>query len=66
MMYASPVWTPLKFDVEGVKEVYSKYVSTFRNAYSFFEMYANADHIDPREYDIPVEKRELIGPLDFI
>ena len=23
-------------------------------------MYANADHIDPREYDIPVEKRELI------
>ena len=60
MMYTSPVWTPLKFDVEGVKEVYSKYISTFRNAYSFFEMYANADHIDPREYDIPVEKRELI------
>lgn len=60
MMYASPVWTPLKFDEEGVKEVYSKYISTFRNAYSFFEMYANADHIDPREYDIPVEKRELI------
>ena len=23
-------------------------------------MYANADHIDPREYDIPVKKRELI------
>lgn len=60
MLYASPVWTPLKFDEEGVKEVYSKYISTFRNAYSFFEMYANADHIDPREYDIPVEKRELI------
>ena len=60
MLYASPVWTPLKFDVEGVKEVYSKYISTFRNAYSFFEMYANADHIDPREYDIPVSKRELI------
>ena len=60
MLYASPVWTPLKFDVEGVKEVYSKYISTFRNAYSFFEMYANADHIDPREYDIPVSKRDLI------
>ena len=60
MLYASPVWTPLKFDEEGVKEVYSKYISTFRNAYSFFEMYANADHIDPREYDIPVHKRELI------
>ncbi len=60
MLYASPVWTPLKFDEEGVKEVYSKYISTFRNAYSFFEMYANADHVDPREYDIPVSKRELI------
>lgn len=60
MMYTSPVWTPLRFDENGVKEVYSKYISTLKNAYSFFEMYANADHIDPREYDIPVEKRELI------
>lgn len=60
MLYTSPVWTPLKFDEEGVKEVYSKYISTFRNAYSFFEMYANADHIDPREYQIPVQDRELI------
>ena len=60
MMYTSPVWTPLRFDENGVKEVYSKYISTLKNAYSFFEMYANADHIDPREYHIPVEKRELI------
>lgn len=60
MLYTSPVWTPLRFDENGVKEVYSKYISTFKNAYSFFEMYANADHIDPRVYSIPVEKRELI------
>ena len=60
ILHASPVWTPLKFDVEGLKEVYSKYISTFKNAYSFFEMYANADHIDPREYTIPVKDRELI------
>lgn len=60
MLYASPVWTPLKFDEEGVKEIYSKYISTFKNSYSFFQMYANADNIDPREYNIPVEKRELI------
>ena len=60
MLHTSPVWTPLKFDVDGLKEIYSKYISTFKNAYSFFEMYANADHIDPREYNIPVEKRELI------
>ena len=60
MLHTSPVWTPLKFDVEGLKEIYSKYISTFKNTYSFFEMYANADHINPREYDIPVKNRELI------
>ena len=58
--YVSPVWTPLRFDSEGLKEIYSKYISTFKNAYSFFEMYANADNIDPREYDVEVEDRELI------
>ena len=60
MLHTSPVWVPLKFDIEGLKEIYSKYISTFKNAYSFFEMYANADKVDPREYDIPVKNRELI------
>jgi len=60
MLYASPVWTPLKFDEEGLKEIYSKYISTFKNTYSFFEMYANADHIDPREYNIDIKDRNLI------
>ena len=57
--YVSPVWSPIKFDDDGLKEVYSKYLSTFKNAYSFFEMYANADKIDPREYNIPIAKRDL-------
>jgi len=60
MLYCSPVWTPLKFDEDGVKEIYSKYISTFKNTYSFFEMYANCDNVDPREYNIPVNERELI------
>ncbi|MBR3048943.1 MAG: isoleucine--tRNA ligase [Bacilli bacterium] len=60
MLYVSPVWTPLRFNEEGVKEVYSKYTSTLKNAYSFFEMYANADNVDPREYNIKVKDRELI------
>ena len=55
----SPVWTPIKFDVDGLKETYSKFISTLKNTYSFFEMYANADNVDPREYDIPVEKRDI-------
>ena len=60
MLYASPVWTPLRFDMVGLKEIYSKFYATLKNAYSFFEMYANADNIDPREYDIEVKNRELI------
>lgn len=60
MCYVSPVWTPLRFSEEGVKEVYSKYTSTLKNAYSFFEMYANADHIDPRKYDIPIQQRDIM------
>ena len=58
--YVSPVWTPLRFDTEGMKEIYSKYISTFKNTYSFFEMYANADKIDPRTYHVETKDRELI------
>ena len=56
----SPVWTPIKFDIEGLKEIYSKFISTFKNTYSFFQMYANADNIDPREYNIDVNDRDII------
>lgn len=45
MLYASPVWTPLKLDVEGLKEVHSKFFNPLRNSYNFFAIYANADKI---------------------
>ena len=45
MLYASSVWTPLKFDVEGLKEVHSKFFNPLRNSYNFFAIYANADKI---------------------
>ena len=60
MLYASPVWTPLKFDEEGVKEVISKFFNTLRNTYTFFEMYANADKIDPREFIVEYNDLEEI------
>ena len=60
MFYASPVWTPLKYDEAGVKEVHSKFFNPFRNTYSFFQMYANTDGIDIDACNIPVEKREEI------
>lgn len=58
--YVSPVWTPLKFDIDGLKEVYSKFFNPLRNAYSFFVLYANVDNIDTDECNVPYESREEI------
>lgn len=60
LLYVSPAWTPTKFDVEGLKEVRSKFFNTFRNAYNFFELYANTDGIDPRTFHIPEKERPVI------
>ncbi len=61
MLYASPVWTPLKFDVEGLKEVHSKFFNPLKNSYNFFAIYANADKIsDISTCRVPYEDREEI------
>ncbi len=58
--YVSPVWTPLKFDEEGLKEVHSKFFNPLLNTYTFFETYANIDNIDPRNYEVKYESLEEI------
>ena len=60
MLTASPVWTPLKYDSNGLKEVHSKFFNPLKNTYSFFQMYANVDGIDINECNIPYENREEI------
>ena len=64
MLYASPVWTPLKFDLAGLKEVYSKFFNPLKNTYSFFAMYANIDGVSledcTEKFKVPYEKREEI------
>ena len=60
MLYVSPVWTPLKFDLEGLKEVYSKFFNPFKNTYTFFQTYANIDGIDTDECMVDVKDRPLI------
>ena len=60
MLYASPVWTPLKFDEEGIKELQSKFFNTLKNTYTFFEMYANTDKIDPRKFSVQYDDLEEI------
>ena len=60
MFYVSPVWTPLKFDFEGLKEVHSKFFNPLKNTYTFFQTYANIDEIDINECNIEIKDRELI------
>ena len=60
MFYVSPVWTPLKFDFDGLKEVHSKFFNPFKNTYTFFQTYANIDGIDIDECNVPYEEREEI------
>lgn len=58
--YASPTWTPLKFDYKGITEVISKFFNTLKNTYNFFAIYACADNIDPRTFEVEYEKRAEI------
>lgn len=60
MLNTSPVWTPLRFDEEGVKEINSKILGTLKNTYTFFSMYANTDNIDPREFNVEYDSLEEI------
>ncbi len=57
LLYVSPPWTPTRFDIEGLKEVQSKFFGTLKNVYNFFTLYANTDQVDPRSYFMPFEQR---------
>ncbi len=60
LLYVSPSWTPTKFDIEGLKEVQSKFFNTLKNVYAFFALYANTDDIDPNDFFIKHDKRPEI------
>ncbi len=58
--YVSPIWTPLRFDMNGLKEVHSKFFNPLKNTYNFFSLYANTDNINIDECNIPLSDREEI------
>lgn len=60
MLSASPVWTPLKFDEDGIKEVQSKFFNTLKNTYTFFELYANTDKVNIKECQVNYNELEEI------
>jgi isoleucyl-tRNA synthetase len=58
--YVSPVWTPTRFDIDGLKEINSKFFNTLKNTYNFFTLYANTDGVDPRTFDVEYNLLEEI------
>ena len=47
MLTTSPVWSPTRFDLDGVKEAQRKLLATLENVYGFFALYANLDDWAP-------------------
>lgn len=50
LLEVSPPWVPTRFDVDGVREVHSKFIGTLKNIYSFYATYANIDGFDAAKY----------------
>lgn len=57
LLHVSPAWTPTRFDIEGLKEVQSKFFTTIQNVYTFFTLYANTDGIDATSFFVPYDER---------
>ncbi len=57
LLYVSPAWTTTRFDIEGMKEVQSKFFGTLKNVYTFFALYANTDEIDPKSFFVEYKDR---------
>jgi isoleucyl-tRNA synthetase len=47
LLHVSPPWTPTKFDIDGVREIYSKFIGTLKSVYSFYVTYASIDNFRP-------------------
>lgn len=57
LLFVSPAWTPTKFDIDGLKEVQSKFFTTIQNVYAFFALYANTDKININDFFIEYKDR---------
>lgn len=60
LLEVSPPWVPTRFDVDGVKEIQSKFVGTLKNVYSFYATYANIDGFDANAYPMDWQRNAEI------
>jgi isoleucyl-tRNA synthetase len=54
---SSSPWTPKRFDIKGIEEVFRKFFDTLFNTYNFFALYANIDNFNPNSESVPVKER---------
>ncbi|NIN01058.1 MAG: isoleucine--tRNA ligase [candidate division Zixibacteria bacterium] len=57
MLWGSQPWLPTRIDKKAITEVERKFLSTLRNTYSFFALYANIDKFNPSQHKIGVGQR---------
>lgn len=60
LVSVSHPWFPTRVSKEAITEVGRKLLSTLRNTYSFFALYANIDDFDPAGFESEPETRPLI------
>ncbi len=57
MLWVSQPWLPTRIDQKAITEVERKFLSTLRNTYSFFALYANIDKFEPSRHRVEVKER---------
>lgn len=60
LVSVSHPWLPTRVSKEAITEVSRKLLSTLRNTYSFFALYANIDGFDPTKFESEPKTRPLI------
>jgi len=54
---STPPWYPRRFGPTVVADALKNFIIPLRNVYSFFVLYANIDHFDPADTQIPFDRR---------
>ncbi len=57
LLSVSHPWLPTRIIKDAITEVEKKFLSTLRNTYSFFALYANIDQFNPLEHKPDFKKR---------
>jgi isoleucyl-tRNA synthetase len=57
LLSVSHPWLPTRIVKDAITEVEKKFLSTLRNTYSFFALYANIDGFDPAKHKLDLKDR---------